>query len=561
MHSKPFDKCEEVGFDLCMDSKSKKIWGTLDPFYESGGILGRKVANARFMDFLLKADPFDEYHFFLSGTNAREGLNETLHIRAPHIASRGGFKVMDRRELPSALATGSYHCFHQSDCITHQPHLARLRNAFSSEIFPITGVTHSLSYADYSRHFLQHIWPGTTARDCIVSTSTAGVAAVESFLGALRRDYKLDDTFISPGVRRIPLGIDPHTYTPHPERTEEEDICTILVFGRISHFSKMDLLPLFRAFHRLFADGLPPGAVRLVLAGWTEDEDDFSPTLRELARNIGLDLTIVERPSEQEKTRLFHEADVFVTIADNPQETFGITVLEAAAFGLPCVCSDYDGYRDLVLDGETGIRIPTIGAASTCDADRMAPFVFDSQYHLVLAQQTAVQIPALARAIKRLVENPALRRSMGAAARSRAKKEYCWETVIDHYVRLWDDLWRQPVETEVLRNHQHPAHITYSEIFGHYPTSTLSPGMVLVTGRTGEAMYRGKDYPLMYGGMEHIIRPDMLGKLAFLARKPLDCATLLHKFLEIATPMTRDRAEYHVLWALKHDILEIQDNT
>ncbi|WP_147819403.1 glycosyltransferase family 4 protein [Salidesulfovibrio onnuriiensis] len=533
----------------------KGFWGTLDQFYESGGILGRKVANARFMDFLLAADPFDEYHFFLNSQPARRDLRATLASLAPNIAAREGFKVMDRRELPDALARGGYRCFHQSDCITYQPHLARLRNAYSPEIFPITGVTHSLSYADYARQFLQHLWPGATPRDCIVSTSTAGVRAVEQYLEALRRDYGLSDAFARPSVRRVPLGIDPGTYTPGQGGGE---VCNILVFGRISHFSKMDLLPLFRALHRLFADGLDPSGVRLVLGGWTEDEDDFTPTLGELARNIGLELVIEARPTEAEKVRIFREADIFVTIADNPQETFGITVLEAAAFGLPCIASDYDGYKDLVVDGETGIRVPTVGAVSTLDADLMAPFVFDSQYHLMLAQQTVVRIPDLAEAIRSLVENSDLRRSMGAAARRRVEENYSWSAVIRQYVQLWDELWREPVDEEALRALRHPGHITYSEIFGHYCTQNLSPDMALRTGRTGEAMYRGKDFPLLYAGMERIIDPEVLRKIAFLARKSIHCDELLRKIAEISSAMLRDRAEYHVLWALKHDILELQ---
>lgn len=536
-----------------MESRKNRYWGTLDPFYEGGGILGRKVANARFMDFLLQADPYEQYHFFLASKDVRDELRTTLARLAPAIAERGGFKVLDRRELPDALAGGGYHCFHLSDCMTTQAHLARLRNACSPEIFPITGITHSLSYADYARQFLPHLWPGATKRDCIVSTSTCGVAAVEHYLAALQRGYGLDRSFGGPSIRRVPLGIDPRTYTPGPG---SEDVCNILVFGRISHFSKMDLLPLFRALHRLFLDGLDPAHVRLTLAGWTEDEDDFTPTLEELARNIGLALVVKPRPTEVEKARIFREADIFVTIADNPQETFGITVLEAAAFGLPCIASDYDGYKDLVVDGETGIRVPTIGAVSTRDADLLAPFTFDSQYHLMLAQQTVVEVPALASAIKRLVEAPTLRRSMGQAARKRVEETYAWSAVINQFIALWDDLWNEDVDEEHLRELPHPAHITYSEIFGHYCTQNISETLTVKTGRTGEAMYRGRDYPLLYAGMERLIDPGVLKKLAFLARKPIQCSALLPKILEIATHMSWDRAEYHVLWALKHDILE-----
>ncbi len=537
-----------------MHTEKKHIWGTLDPFYESGAVLGRKVANARFMDFLLQADPFDEYHFFLQSDVSARAQRETLERMAPKIAARGGFSVMDRRELPSMMASVDYHCFHQSDCMTLQPHLARLRNARSKRIFPITGVTHSLSYADYGRLFLQHLWPGATPRDCIVSTSAAGVAAVENHLDSLRDGYGLSD-MPGPCVHRIPLGIDPQTFEPGSSRSD--DPCSILVFGRISHYSKMDLLPLMRAMHRLFSDGLDPASVRLVLAGWVEDNDDYTPVLKELAANIGLELVIHARPSESEKTAIFQEADIFVSIADNPQETFGITVVEAGAFGLPAVVSDYDGYKDLVEQGLTGLRVPVIGPATTEEADIMAPFTFDNHYHLLLAQQTAVEIPALAKALGRLIADPDLRRSMGNAARERVCERFSWPFVIEQYVALWDELNRRPVNEAALRHIPHPGQVRFARVFGHYPTRRLTPDMVLTAGRTGQGLYRGRDFPLLYAGLERVIDPEVLKHMVFLARKNVTVAEMVKRLARLDPPLAEGRAEYHVLWALKHDILEL----
>ena len=52
-------------------------------------------------------------------------------------------------------------------------------------------------------------------------------------------------------------------------------------------------------------------------------------------------------------------ADIFCSLSDNIQETFGISPVEAMAAGLPCVVSDWDGYKDTVRDGVDGILIPT----------------------------------------------------------------------------------------------------------------------------------------------------------------------------------------------------------
>lgn len=536
-------------------SESKRRWGTLDPFYETGPVLGRKVANVRFLDNLLREDPLDEYCFFLADQGQGDALRSHLDKVAPALAGSGRVRVHDRRELPAILARERFHCFHLSDCILSQPAMARLRNRYSAEIFPVTGTIHSLSYAAYGDPFLRHLWPGCTGRDAIVCTSEPGRQAVANFFAWLRESRGLDQAGHSaPHLARIPLAVDPQAMAPgEPDR---DGPVRLLVFGRLSHHSKMDLLPLLRGLHRLVSDGLDPASVELVLAGWTDENDDYLPMLQGLAANMKIPLTVAARPTEAEKTALFRSADIFISIADNPQETFGITLLEAGAFGLPAVVSDYDGYRDIVVHGETGLLVPTVGPGRTDDADLLAPVLFDNQYHLLLAQRTAVEIPALARALGSLIADPALRRKLGQAARQRVCDEFSWPGVIRQYVELWDDLWQAPVDADGLRHVAHPQAMPFGRLFGHYASRVLSPDTVVRAGRTGEAFYRDRDFPTLYSGLTWTIDPDLARKLVFLARKPVDSAGLIRKLVELEPHVDEISAENHVLWALKHDILE-----
>ncbi len=549
------DKKGFYGFDLSM-SKSKRIWGTLDPFYEPGPILGRKVANIKFLSALLSDGYFDEYHFFLPDRGMATSLRNHLKKVALPIVEENRVRIFDRRELPKKLNETSYHCFHLSDCITSQPNVARLRNRYSQKIFPITGTIHSLSYSNFADPFLRHLWPGTTARDAIVCTSSLGQRAVSNFFDWLRESYALNQTrFPAPVLARIPLAVDTDELQPG-KRKDTDGPVRLLVFGRISHHSKMDLLPLVRALHRLFSDGLEPASVELILAGWADDDDDFLPTLRDYVKNVGIQTTIRLRPSETEKAALFRAADIFLSIADNPQETFGISMVEAGAFGLPSIASEYDGYRDIIIHNNTGILVPTMGPDETPDADLLSPVIFDNQYHLLLSQRTVVEIPALANALKVLIESPQKRREMGVAARQRVLDKFTWPKVIEQHRRLWDDLWRAPVDAESLRAPNHPQAIPYGRIFGHYTSTTLSPKTQVRTGRTGEAFYRGKDFPTLYSGMTFTIDPEVAKKIAFLARKPIDSADLIRKLIDVLPQMDTVSAKNHILWSLKHDILE-----
>ncbi|WFS62686.1 glycosyltransferase family 4 protein [Pseudodesulfovibrio thermohalotolerans] len=534
---------------------TKRIWGTLDPFFEGGPILGRTVANTAFLDALLRADPYDEYHFFLPGERALAPLKKHLEATTPGLLESARVRLMLRDELPGRLESTHYHCFHLSDCITSQPFLARMRNRLSERIFPITGPIHSLSYAGYPKAFLQHLWPGATRRDAIVCTSEAGKRVVEGFFRQLREGFGIDETtHPGPTLSRIPLGVDAEDCSPGDG--PKEGPVRILVFGRISHHSKMDLVPLVRALHRLVGDGLDPQSVELILAGWAERETHVLDTLTNLAANAGIPTSVVLRPGEARKRELFRKADIFVSIADNPQETFGITLVEAGAFGLPVAASDYDGYRDIVEHGVTGLLIPTMGPGLTPDVDLAAPLTFDNHYHLALAQATAVDVPALADALNRLIRDPELRRSMGIAGRERVRRLFDWPVVIARYTALWDDLWTEPVDVAPLRDLAHPLAPEYGRLFAHYPTRTLEGGVRLVIGRTGEAFYRNRDFPNVYAGLKDAIDLETIRRLAFFARKPVDSATLIRKASEATPHMDSGRIENHILWALKQDILQ-----
>ncbi|WP_327083020.1 glycosyltransferase family 4 protein [Paucidesulfovibrio gracilis] len=570
-----FDKTMQNGFIPEMNkapehSGKKRVWGTLDPFWEFGAVLGRKMANSSFLTALLRADPFDEYHFFPAGQDQRRELRTRLQEAFPPLGKK--IHVLDRQTLPDHLARTPYHCFHQSDCIVHQAHLARARNAFSPEIFPITGVTHSLSYANYGEAFLRHLWPGVCPRDAIVSTSRPGLEAVRTLLEHLHQGYGLGSHMARPTLRRIPLGVDADAF---PEPADQmraqcrqtlqlpEQATVYLVFGRISHHSKMDLLPLLRAFQHAFQDASQPENTRLrphnavlLLAGWVEDDDPYPQTLRELAANIGLDLRVEARPGERRKARLYQAADVFVSIADNPQETFGLTVLEAAAAGLPAVASDYDGYRDLVLPEQTGLLVPTLGPARTTELDVMAPLLFDNQYHLLLAQRTAVSIPELAQSLTRLHARPELRRAMGRRARERVLGSLTWDHTVRAYLDLWKELWTLPAEpAETHRNTPHPAQMPYALAFAGYASQQLHPEDTFSIGRTGNAIYRRQDAPLVYPGLDTLAHEESIRRLLFLARKPATTAELTRQLLEADVCPNEETAQALLLWALKHDLL------
>lgn len=514
------------------------LWATLDPFIEPGPVLGRKVANREFLDALLRADPYDGYHFYVPDEDSGRCLDG--HLRTLHGGVRNKIRILPRQALSAGIASTPYHCFHLSDCLTSPGYLTAARNRLSCVQFPVTGVTHSLSYARYGPLFAQHIWAGAGPRDAIVATSRAGASVVRAELDGLAT---LVPGSGLPSVEVIPLGV--RCAGPNPGQLSvevPEDKTVVLIPGRISPYSKMDLLPVLRAFQRLRVAGEDLDGLCLILAGNPDEGDALPGTLRNLAANIGLELLVIACPDDRERDALLARADVVLSLADNPQETFGLTVLEAAAAGRPVIASDYDGYRDLIRHGETGLLVPTLDSGCTDEISLLAPLLFDSTCHLWLAQDVAVDVEALAQALRVMLCREE-RERMGAAAREHAQ-DFDWSVIVARYVRLWEELWQRPLGTQASL---HPLSLDYGRIFAAYPTRRITDADLLESTDLGRAVYRGQDFPVVYAGLEDRVDLGLMRRMLVWTRHPLTVGALLER--------SGPGAMSTLMWMLKNDML------
>ena len=177
--------------------------------------------------------------------------------------------------------------------------------------------------------------------------------------------------------------------------------------------------------------------------------------------------------------------DLFVSLADNPQETFGITPLEAMAAGLPCIVSDWDGYRDTVVQpGEseeaTGLRIPTRLQQGLGNPESIACIngaMGDRPASKVLSQGIAVDLAILRQSINQLLSNPEQRQAMGEAGQRRVARLYDWKVVIEQWRDLIEDLTQRRESARqnglTLQPQLPPVRPNISTAFGCYATEVL----------------------------------------------------------------------------------------
>jgi len=110
----------------------------------------------------------------------------------------------------------------------------------------------------------------------------------------------------------------------------------------------------------------------------------------------------------QQLADLYRRASVFVM--PSFYETFGISVIEAMAFGLPVVATRTGGLPEVVEDGVTGILVPT------GDAE------------------------ALADALIRLLRDPDLRQRMGQAGQERVRAEFTIDRVVSQTLAVYESV-------------------------------------------------------------------------------------------------------------------------
>jgi glycosyltransferase involved in cell wall biosynthesis len=126
---------------------------------------------------------------------------------------------------------------------------------------------------------------------------------------------------------------------------------------------------LIEASALLARQGVRSFSVLFVGAGEQEEE------LRAAIRDHGLD-GIVHQVGPVAYDNLgsyYRHADVFVS--PTRQDTWGVAVLEAMAFGKPVLCSKYAGSRQLIAHGENGFIFDPTDTQQL--ADYMAKFIVD----------------------------------------------------------------------------------------------------------------------------------------------------------------------------------------
>jgi glycosyltransferase involved in cell wall biosynthesis len=182
-----------------------------------------------------------------------------------------------------------------------------------------------------------------------------------------------------------------------PRERGSEPLVQIVSVGRLA--APKDFPTLVTAVARL-----PEGRAHLRIFG----DGPLRGELEEQTRALGVDGAVEFAGEVPDARPHLENADVFVL--SSLSEGMPVSILEAMAAGLPVVASAVPGLEEVVVEGETGFLTPPGDAA------------------------------ALATALGRLVDDPALRNAFGAAGRARAEAHFSLPAWRDAHFSLYRSL-------------------------------------------------------------------------------------------------------------------------
>ena len=466
---------------------------------------------------------------------------------------------------------------------------AWIRRLGGERNYSLCGVTHTVASDRIVDALGQYLTAPTQPWDALVCTSTAVRSVVERIIEQ-HAEYLMrrgGGRFRSPVcLPVIPLGIDCDFYAPRDDdaapgagpaarRTLRarlgigEDDFVVLFVGRLSFHAKAHPTPMYMAAARA-AQRVRDRKIHLLLVGQFYNrmiETEFRQAADRFCGIAGAHfIDGSDGPLGPVVRSAWRASDIFVSLSDNIQETFGLTPIEAMAAGLPCVVSDWNGYKDTVAEGETGFRIHTVtvGSGAGVDiADRHAAGLDTyNQMIGITSLATAVDIDACADAIARLATDRELCARQSAAAMARARRLYDWRVVVAQY----QDLWRELAELRTvdpgvaLRDQREPGRIEFPdpfELYRHYPTALLSPDMN-IAAKGGDP---AADLARLREGKLNLY--ESIG-YAFLSAGETDAvmARLMHagptRAADLVSGYTGDRRRLvrTLLWLRKFDLVE-----
>jgi starch synthase len=556
---------------------SPAIFFKADEFNPYKRMMGRQVASNAFLKAVARSEPASELAIYASDRNEVPAFEK---VQKEMGAPARRYRWLRAGDLGGLANAG---LLYRPDPVLHEE--AWMRKSGDTRAFSLCGVTHTLSSTGAQRAMTQFLVAPYEEWDAVICTSHA----VRKVIDGITEEYGgyLAERFGAPVPPKpvhqlpvIPLGVHTDefdTTTPEMKRARRkwrqqlrirDNDFVVLFIGRLAFHAKANPYPMYVALEQ--AAKRTGKKIHLVQVGWFGTdfiERAFKDTPRILCPSVSCHFLDGRDPKVRKD--IWAVGDIFSSLVDNIQETFGLSPVEAMAAGLPVVAADWDGYRETVRDGVDGFLIPTLmtpaGFGDAMAHRHLSGIDTYDMYIAAAALNVAVDAGRAADAYTDLIQNPDLRQRMADAGRQRARDTFEWSRVYGQYRELWGELTERR-RTATQRHARkpglsiNPSHPDPFRLFAHYTTRTFGGRAVItnVDNRPVEEWRRILALPLLTTGNAVMLDADGIAAVhAAISEKG---GTIMVNDLLVA--MGKGRREHtirSISWLAKAGLVEVSE--
>lgn len=364
----------------------------------------------------------------------------------------------------------------------------------------LIGITHTLSTPAPLRiipklpHGPLYNW------DALICTSVAAQNAIKTIWNhsdeiVYQRGGKPAER---PQLPIIPLGVDAYSLLPKCSRKEArrlinipDDAVVVLWRGRFELHCKAHHGSTFSALAH--ASAACPTKKWILLMYGTAVMPTIPKALKEAAQELcpDVDVRLLNGHDIELGDLARCASDIALSLVDCLQETFGLAPVEAMAAGLPVVVSNWDGYRDTVVEGRTGYLIDTHSfEPGWNNIENLQSAINENslnQVSTIISSQIGVNTLQAGMALAKLAESPTLAVAMGALGQQRVREKYDWSAVLSSYNNMLDEL--KLLRTHALSKSSMPSTSNIkplpmlADIFSEWPSKVINANTkIIATG-------------------------------------------------------------------------------
>ena len=354
--------------------------------------------------------------------------------------------------------------------------------------FSIIGITHTLSTPGPLNCIPKIVHAPVFPWDALICTSNSAKDAVNKLWNNQEEIILARGGSPSsrPQLPVIPLGIDVVSYKKKYSRDEARNKLRInrednvvLWTGRLEVHCKAHHSATFKSL-QIASDICNDNKWILLMYG-TSIMPNIKDALKEAAAYLcsSVEVRILDGHNIELGEVARSASDMFISLADSYQETFGLTPIEAMASELPVVASNWNGYRDSIINNKTGFLIDTKAyEPGLKDKVLQQSLRLNNQLDYLSAlmgSQIEVDVIQAGTALAKLSSSKITARAMGCMGAQRARSTYDWSEIIKSYASLLESL-RESRESyaRMGKNVKLKSIPSISEIFEKWPSHVHS---------------------------------------------------------------------------------------